>query len=140
MNAFYAADIPAPEKVIITFDYAYDEFLAKDGGYDKYVDGDSEYGINVVFRANVAVDGFQYVSLDYVESTSDNDNVNFEVENVLYAPPQLTPERPFVVTMLLDGTIPNRGITYIDENGTTRYFTISMSGQDNSLCLRSLSQ
>ncbi len=125
----------APTKITINLDYASDELLAKADEYNKYDDTDSKYRISAVFKTNVAVDGFKYVSLNYDDSSSENGDTNFKVEKVLYTPSQLTPEKPLVVTMLLDGAIPSRGIAYTDENGTTRYFAISMSGQDDSLLL-----
>lgn len=129
------ADTPSPAKATVTLDYASDELLAQKDEYDKYDDTDSEYRVNAVFTTNIAVNGFKYVSLKYDDSSSANGDITFQVEKALYTQNKLTPEKALVITMLLDGAIPNRGISYIDGNGTARYFTISMSGQDDSLML-----
>ena len=44
--------------------------------------------------------------------------------------PELVPGCPIVVIMTLYGTIPNYGISYTDEHGTTRKFTVGLSGKD----------
>lgn len=62
-------------------------------------------------------------------------SIKFDILKDLYHVDKLTPERPLVVTMLLDGVIPSRGISYVHESGATRCFKISMSGQDNFLLL-----
>lgn len=129
------ADTPSPAKATVTLDYASDELLAQKDEYDKYDDTDSEYRVNAVFTTNIAVNGFKYVSLKYDDSSSANGDITFRVEKALYTQNKLTPEKALVITMLLDGAIPNRGISYIDGNGTARYFTISMSGLDDSLML-----
>lgn len=126
---------PSPAKVTITLDYASDELLAKENEYDKYDDTDSKYGVNAAFTTNVALDDFRYVSLAFDASSLAHEGMAFSVQKVLYTSAQLTPEKPLVVTMLLDGAIPSRGIAYTDESGTARYFSISMSGQNDSLLL-----
>ena len=49
--------------------------------------------------------------------------------------PELVPGCPIVVIMTLYGTIPNYGISYTDEHGTTRRFSINVSGMDGSVVM-----
>lgn len=129
----------APVKAIVSLDYATEELLSTANAFDEFVDANSEYQVKAVFTANIVVREFKYVELCYSDPASDNSAFRFYIDKVLYSADELSPEKPLVVTMLLDGAIPNRGISYMDESGTTRCFTISMSGQDDSLLLKEFS-
>jgi hypothetical protein len=133
------ATTAAPVKAIVSLDYATEELLSKAYAFDEFGDTNSEYQVKAVFTANIVVREFKYVELRYSDTPSDNDAFSFHIDKVLYSADELSPEKPLVVTMLLDGAIPNRGISYMDENGTTRCFTISMSGKDDSLLLTEFS-
>jgi len=60
--------------------------------------------------------------------------MTFDVEE-LYTLDRLTADRPLVVSTTFYGLIPNNGISYVDETGTTRFFAVDMSGEDGSLYL-----
>lgn len=137
-NASSATDQPgdaAPAKAVVSLDYATEALLGDKNAYEEFVDSSSEYEVKGVFTANTTVRQFKYVELSYNDTTAADTKISFHVEKVLYSADVLSPEKPLVVTMELEGAIPNRGITYLDENGTERFFTISMSGQDASLLL-----
>ncbi|NLU24098.1 MAG: hypothetical protein GXW99_05150 [Clostridiales bacterium] len=119
---------PAPVKAVVSVDYAPDELAAA------YTDGSSDYQVKVVFTANTDIREFKYLELGFKESQQ-NDEIQFKADNVLYEMDTLTPDKPLVVSMLFDGALPNRGIAYLDETGTERFFTVSMSGKDESLLL-----
>ena len=126
---------PAPIKAVVSLDYASEELLSQKGTFNEFVDVSSEYELKAAFTANTAVRDFKYVELSFSEAAAQNGEISLHVEKVLYSTNELSPEKPLVVTTQLDGAIPNRGISYLDENGTERYFTVSMSGQDSSLLL-----
>lgn len=128
-------DVSSSVKAIVSIDYASEELLSKTDAFDKFVDDSSKYQVKVVFTSNIPVREFRYVELSFRDAGQGDNAINFDILKDLYHVDELTPQRPLVVTMLLDGVIPNRGISYVDESGTTRYFTISMSGKDNSLLL-----
>jgi len=56
-----------------------------------------------------------------------NDNFVFYEANVLYSAGDLQPHTPFVVTWMEWGTMPHRGISFVDAHGERRYFTLGMN-------------
>jgi hypothetical protein len=56
-------------------------------------------------------------------------------DNVLYSFDELTPEKPFMVTWMEWGTMPHRGLSFVDANNETRFFYLHMSGEDGSLLI-----
>ena len=51
---------------------------------------------------------------------------------VLHSIPEFTPKRPFALSSHF-GTMPRIAVTFLDENGLRRYFTITLSGVDGSV-------
>ena len=51
----------------------------------------------------------------------------------LYTKEVFRPDRQLLVRFSFIGTIPNNGISYTDDSGKTRYYSISESGMDGSL-------
>jgi hypothetical protein len=47
----------------------------------------------------------------------------------LFSIDELSPEKPFVVQLLIPGSTPAYGISFVDENGDEKYYTINMSGR-----------
>ena len=91
----------------------------------------------IYFSTDQTVTDFKELSLTF-ESVDDDGNVRFAVEET-YDHGTMTPEVPLLVRMELMGTIPNNGISYIDSNGNTRYFSLNVSGYDGSLLLEEFS-
>jgi len=87
----------------------------------------------VVFTALRPVTDFKLLSLSF-ESMTDDGVITFGIEE-LYTLDRLTPERPLAADMTFFGTIPNNGVSYVDETGTLRRFAVDMSGQDGSVYL-----
>lgn len=98
--------------------------------YEQFILGMDEALPLVYFSTENTVEYFKVLSLTF-ESIDDNGNVKFAVEET-YHHGILTPETPLLVRMELMGTIPNNGISYVDANGATRYFTVDVSGYDGS--------
>jgi|GEM_PF-3063598 len=86
----------------------------------------------VVFSARGEVKDFKVLSLA-LERVEDDGTIRFS-EQVLHTR-TLTPGRPLLVRTVFYGDIPNNGISYVDENGELRRFTLSISGEDGSLQL-----
>lgn len=101
--------------------------------YEQFILGMDEALPLVYFSTESTVEDFKVLSLTF-ESIDDNGNVKFAVEET-YHHGILTPETPLLVRMELMGTIPNNGISYVDANGATRYFTVDVSGYDGSLLM-----
>lgn len=102
-------------------------------GYDVFTADELASQRQVVFIAVSKVSDFKVLSLSF-ESADDNGKVKYTTE-ILYGQSELTPERPLMVGMSCDSTIPCYGISYVDENGEVRYFAIEVSGMDGSVLL-----
>jgi len=74
-----------------------------------------------VFTTNAPVTNFRFLEL--AMSDSRDDIVAFD-SGVLYSLGELSPERPFVATWLALGGMPHRGVSFVDEAGATRYFSV----------------
>ena len=61
---------------------------------------------------------------------SEEGEMSFSRTEELFTLAELAPEKPLVVGMVFWGSIPNMGISYLDESGTERMYAISLSGND----------
>lgn len=100
--------------------------------YDVFVAGKSEHQVKVAFSASATVRDFKVLALSAPDFK--DGKMTFKVKE-LYTQGSLTPKRPLVVTMVFYGDIPNNGISYVDESGATKRFSVSISGNDGSLIL-----
>ena len=122
----------ASEEISVSVDYATEEFLSKFNLYKVYIEFEDEGYQRIAFTTTEAVKDFKFIEVGH---RIEKDNFIFFEENVLCSIAELLPEEPLVVTWLEQGTIPHRGISFIDAEGITRYFSIAMSGKDGSLLL-----
>ena len=81
---------------------------------------DDRISQRIMFRAKTAVNGFNWIAVGYTE-----DDMRPYAKAVLHSAGNFSPEHPFVAAWTDAGTFPHRGISYIDENGRRRYFTLS---------------
>lgn len=123
------SDVSVTEDVFVSVDYATDELINK---YDTVEGFEDEGYQKIIFTTNIAVKNFKFIEISYKDEDM---NIKFFENKVLYSLDELLPEKPFVVTWMEQGTIPNRGVTFEDESGTTRYFYLTMSGKDGSILL-----
>ncbi len=123
---------------IVSVDYASDDFLAQTGTYDEVIIDASDPLAKVVFTANITVKDFKYLEILLTDCVGDK--CSFDIVEELYSINELRPERPLVIGMEFVGSIPNRGISFVDETGTTRYFSINQSGKDGSVFLLEFEQ
>lgn len=122
----------AREEVLVSVDYATDEVLSGYGSFTEFVEDEGEIAQKIVFTTNVEAKGFKYIEVGYRD---DGVNIVFFENKVLFSPGELSPKKPFAATWMERGAIPHRGISFIDETDTARYFYIAMSGEDGSLLL-----
>lgn len=120
------------EKAQISVANATAELLGEYDVYSEFIDFEDEYSQRVVFTTNTEVKDFNYIEISFKEI---GDNIAFFESKILYSLAELTPEQPFVLNWLAAGTIPQRGITFLDENGDKQYFYLTTSGKDGSLML-----
>ena len=101
------------------------------GPHDEFTASTSEPQVGIVFFVNNPVKNFKVLSLSFKDMGADGKPVFLIKE--LYTKDVLRPERPLLVKTSLFGSIPNNGISYVDANGKTRYYTVSESGMDGSV-------
>ncbi len=112
----------------ITVDYASEEMLNDTDSYLHFTDETvSNNDWNLVFTTDTAVQDFKFLALD--ESTV------LTIESVLYTIEELSTEKPFVASTYINDATANRGISFTDVNGETRYYAVSFSGADGSISL-----
>lgn len=110
-----------------------EEVLTNLSDYEQFILGMDEDLPLVYFSTEQTVKDFKLLSLT-LESIDDDGNINFTAEET-YKLETMTPEQPLLARMELMGAIPNNGISYVDANGNTRYFTVEVSGYDGSLLM-----
>ena len=114
-------------QVMVSAENATDELLSGYDSFEEFVES-SDYP-KILIKTNMTVTQFKFIEVEFIP---DEYSYSFEVKSVLYSTDELTSEKPFAVTWLELGSIPHRGISFVDENNVTRYFTISRSGIDGS--------
>ena len=118
------------EEILISVDYAPDEISGEYNSFDEEYNGyEAE---RIILRTNIAAKDFKFIEIGY---KGENTNIQYYEAAVLYSLDELSPENPLVVTWLEQGTVPHRGLSFVDENNITRYFYIAKSGEDGSLLL-----
>jgi len=103
------------------------------GDYDFFAADDADYAVDVVFTTDSTVRNFKIIALTLNEITNDG-YISFFFED-LYTHGDLTPDKGLAVKMNLPETIPFYGISYTDETGADRVFSVNLSGFDGSVYL-----
>ena len=123
---YYYFDGPAPNFV----DSAQFE------SYHHFIDPDFPYAPNVLFVAESTLRDFRFIEVD-----ADLELVALFPGQVLYSLDELTPETPFLTTWMLQSEASiHRGISFVDDEGITRYFAIHASGYGGTLFLIELDE
>ena len=115
-----------------------DDVMDRYDEYTEYVADSSEYDTMVAFVATSRVTDFKVLSLEFVDYTEDG-KIKFDSKE-LYSQEELGKDTPLIVTMTFVGDIPNYGISYVDENGQTKKYSIDLSGYDGSLFLSEIAE
>lgn len=126
--------VSASADICVRVDYATDALLGQYASYDEFDESeDLDYQVKVLFTTSTPVRDFKFLAGGYVEG--ENDSFSFVADSVLYAADTVSPDKPLVVGTVFHGDFPTRGISFVDENNTTRTFALGMSGKDGSLVL-----
>ena len=97
---------------------------------------DIDYSEMVFIATNMDVSSFKYIHIEFDDSYMESNVYSpFRIVSELYTMDYLTPERPFAVQWVDVGVIPHRGVSFVDDKGVTRYFSMSYSGYDGSFLL-----
>lgn len=100
--------------------------------YDEYRASEEAHAA-VLFTAAGPVKDFRLLAIVLLDTDSEG-KLTFSTEEVYYQK-DLAAERPLVGYLNFFGALPNNGISYVDETGKTRYFAVTISGEDGSLHL-----
>lgn len=101
--------------------------------FDGFVADVSEHQVTILLSSESDLKDFTFLSLT-PEQVDDAGKVSFSTKELYYVE-KLTPERPLLVTMTFFGDLPSYGISYVDQEGKTKHFSIDLSGKDGSLQL-----
>ncbi len=108
-----------------------DETLMNDT--DSYVHFIDESAINsewnILFETDVTVTNFKFLAIDNSE--------DIVIENELFTLDELTVETPLVISTYVNDTTVDRGISYTDSDGETKYFLIKLLVEDGLVLLES---
>lgn len=90
----------------------------------------NEYQTSILFSPPAVLKNFKVLSLTFKDYT--DAGAIFDQEEI-YSAGDVSAEKPLLVKLTFIGSIPNYGISYEDNSGAVKKFTISQSGFDGSL-------
>lgn len=117
----------------VSTERAVERFISQRPDAVIFEDAAGEYAEKYVFWAKEELRDFCYQEVA-VDVTEDGELYCNEKKN-LYTRETLTPDDVLVISLQIEGTIPNRAIEYIDSNGVSHCYCISLSGFDDALVL-----
>ena len=124
---------PDVKNATISVEIASDELLGQYSTFEEFSEFDeSEEQQRIIFTTDTPVKDFKFISVEFEEI---DQNIVYKPGEELFAAKEFSPESPVVVAWTEVGLIPNRGISYVDSDGITRYFTILQSGEDGSVLI-----
>ena len=104
----------------LSVEYAGKNFLENPENYHLYEDKKAEYS-NIIYKCGSKVTDFKFLSIE-----QKNDG-GFAISKVLYTIEEFGVGMPFAAETAFGEAAPVRGITFVDEHGVTRYFTVNYS-------------
>ena len=114
----------------VSAEFVIERFLAQRPDHLFFSDSQgSEYASKVVLSFDTPVTNFRFLQLE--------GNINQAWEFVctkqqpLYSRDEISENDLMVVETVLEGLIPTRGISFVDAGGNTRYYYLTVSGEDN---------
>jgi hypothetical protein len=118
---------PMEPKATISVALATEEHLWGYESHHLFLEFEEAGHQRVAISTDITVREFNWVELGHEVV---DDNFGFYAQTALYQLDELTPERPFVVTWMNWGTVPHRGITFLDGDGRYRYFALQLNTAD----------
>ena len=113
--------------------YYKEDVKGKYKNYKRYELESDEPEARVFFVPSKAVRDFKLIELTF-KSGDDEGNIVYD-KKVLYQTKTLTPKKPLLADVHMFGTIPNLGISYVDDSGRTHKYIVYQSGKDGSVLL-----
>ncbi len=89
----------------------------------------NEYASKVVLSFDTGITNFRFLQLkgDFGQA---GEFLCTDMQ-VLYSRDEISENDLMVVETVLEGLVPNRGISFVDAGGNTRYYYLALSGEDN---------
>jgi hypothetical protein len=103
---------------------ATDELLNKYDSFHEYIN--DEDGAELIIWTDIVIKDFAFIAVDHDDAGG---KLSFLAGDALFSVEELSPEKPFVVKLVIPGSIPAYGISFADENGAERFFSINLSGR-----------
>ena len=111
-------------------EFAIERFLAQRPDHLFFSDASgNEYASKVVLTFDTTITNFRFLQLEgNMSQTGEFLCTNMQE---LYSRDEITENDLMVVETVLEGLIPDRGISFVDAGGNTRYYYLTLSGEDN---------
>ena len=123
----------ARQNAAVSADFASQALLSRQGGYDEFIDEQSQYQVKIAFTARETVTDFRFLSI--ISDFGDNSEPRFRLGAERYVQPRLSPGRPLVIGLVFAGDMPTFAISYKAPDGSERYYAVNTSGLDGSVIL-----
>ena len=104
-----------------------DAHLLESGTYHSFAPGEDEYALQVAFRTRETLRDVTLCAMVL--------NETMEPADVLFSLEKLTAEKPLVAALSFPGDMSCYGIRFTDADGAERFFVLSVSGRNGTLCL-----
>lgn len=98
-----------------------------------FPEGKAEDEVAIVFSADETVTNLK--TFNIAPDPSNTRTMSYIISDIGDGPESFTPSDKFIMAATFAGMIPNNGVSYTDERGKTRYFSINISGEDGALFL-----
>ena len=111
-------------------EFAVDRLLAQRPDHFFFSDASgNENASKVVLSFDTTITNFRFLQLEgNIDETGEFLCTNMQE---LYSRDEITENDLMVVETVLEGLVPNRGIRFVDAGGNTRYYYLTVSGEDN---------
>ncbi len=106
----------------LTAEYPGKNYLENPENYLNYEDSKEDFN-KILFRVGKNVSDFRFLSIEPAEANKADGK--YKISKVLYNTGEFGATMPFVAETQSGETTPKRGISFVDEHGITRYFTIN---------------
>ena len=118
------------DTVTFNAEIASEELIAERDSYHLYSDTDGDW-TKVVFKTDKRITNIKFYKLDAADSFTDDGKL--KITEVLYTLDELNADKPLVAEAELLDKFAVRGISFVDPNGNTHYFTVSESAENGKL-------
>lgn len=117
------------EKTKVSAEFAIERFLAQRPDAAVFTVDEGEYTNKVVLTFSTPITAFRVLELE--GDISEEGTFFCKSFKELYALDSRTENDITVIQTSLDGLLPTRGISFVDNQGNTRFFYLALSGEDN---------